>query len=1402
MDEPKDNRKKSGGTTWRTNVLLGGSKEKERDKEKDKDRDKEQTLQRKNNPLYAVRELPARQPPTLTVSTAAADGNDDKKRETVNPAYGMSTLRGVRRLEVVDMSSDSDNVEIAPKQRTRLCTGPSKAGVIRQPEELGSGREAKPGDTPPRARAPLRKSGSPTPHSTARGLTRYNSEKKLNNNDVAAAAGNEREERAKLIKKLRSEIQQQQRYEQERARMSSAIDALILSIFGEEDKNGDRAWARMGVRRHVDQSVGGGAALDHGMPGMPAAAEGMVDDILDGLLGKRDNLEPADTTGGWAGLRLVPVRPPGWLTAGGGEDDDVGFTGGGKFGWLDLARAGKEARDRTSTVDYMVDDMIFGAIAVTQPPAAQTQYLALPAPSSPTVRPKSLSAWERSYPSLAVAASMNRATSERSILNTSDLRTEEHLVDHEVTSPTSASTTHAPTVVLADDNNSSSLVFEGPRAMPPSPPRPGSPSAQPPPTSAGSPASEFLAGFNPELRSLPHHILVAIRSQQELRGLKLDEDGAGSGAGRRRRENKSVATNGQVRRTKSERFLSSWDYSAQQIYKTNSGFVSTLVSGPVLEERPRDEAALEVVQEIATAHSAVAVSSLSMGRHRRSPVVRDAAITRRTSHSSTIFAAAGQMAGASSASSASARCPSFIYGSSYTDSSSLASSFADSSSAGFLSSCSSTYNHTLSLGSRTSSFSTTDLSDSETPSTDLLSEANIDSCLSETADSVDNSEASDDDAEPDEEDDDGEPYNDDNGVRGASLRLPQHQWYAREIIGAGSGIGRGGGGYKKNTHKDEQELSPEEQALLADFQRQLDDFLQKRVTEVKYVDRAPVSGTVDGLVAALFHDDDAMDPLYVDLFLAAHRYFIGPRDLLARLQDMYVRVPLTTRLSKKHKHLRSQLLHIRLRVVTILKKWLELFYSDFSADPALLKDLEAFEKLMSGLGGKSLHWQAILRISRAKAQLKQDKVKRAALKREAPKPLVPRQLQSPSLLDFHPLEVARQLALIDWELFAAIPHQEFIAKAWDSPALSPVSQKWINHYEQGINWVATEIVMTPNPKQRAIVIQRFIEIAECCLSLNNFNGTIQIISALGTHFVVRLKTAWKGVPPKYTAKLRALEELVIPADGYARLKVYMAELSPPLVPYHQLLHHDLSAIDDRNASFVSLAHSSGAIASRDAKRRGGGGGSGSEKVRKDSGEEASGQGGQGRKNSKKAEATGDGGLSGSGSSIGAAASSAEPQGGTTTSALSLSSSALALGGSGSGIGGGKAVSARSNSGGGGAAGAAAVWVNFEKMALMGHALLEIATLQSTPLQLEEVAVIRQYLVSPPVVLSDRNLGLRSRSCEPAQESPIYAVRRRNSKDKDKLREDSKRIRQSSIRGVGLSLSAAVKKTFTDKKKTG
>lgn len=48
------------------------------------------------------------------------------------------------------------------------------------------------------------------------------------------------------------------------------------------------------------------------------------------------------------------------------------------------------------------------------------------------------------------------------------------------------------------------------------------------------------------------------------------------------------------------------------------------------------------------------------------------------------------------------------------------------------------------------------------------------------------------------------------------------------------------------------------------------------------------------------------------------------------------------------------------RIVKIVKKWIDLFYSDFLSDERLLERLEAFEKMVSILGGgKSTSWQTL-----------------------------------------------------------------------------------------------------------------------------------------------------------------------------------------------------------------------------------------------------------------------------------------------------------------------------------------------------------------------------------------------------------------------------------------------------------
>ena len=89
-------------------------------------------------------------------------------------------------------------------------------------------------------------------------------------------------------------------------------------------------------------------------------------------------------------------------------------------------------------------------------------------------------------------------------------------------------------------------------------------------------------------------------------------------------------------------------------------------------------------------------------------------------------------------------------------------------------------------------------------------------------------------------------------------------------------------------------------------------------------------------------------------------------------------------------------------------------------------------------------------------------------------------INSDALFTTNLYKVARQMTLIDFSLFSAIEVKEYFRKSWmkaDSERLAPSVIKWIAHFNKVCGWVATEIIVTPNPKQRATVIQTFIDIA-------------------------------------------------------------------------------------------------------------------------------------------------------------------------------------------------------------------------------------------------------------------------------------------------------------------------------------
>lgn len=97
-------------------------------------------------------------------------------------------------------------------------------------------------------------------------------------------------------------------------------------------------------------------------------------------------------------------------------------------------------------------------------------------------------------------------------------------------------------------------------------------------------------------------------------------------------------------------------------------------------------------------------------------------------------------------------------------------------------------------------------------------------------------------------------------------------------------------------------------------------------------------------------------------------------------------------------------------------------------------------------------------------------------------------------------------------------------------------ERWLtfNFDAQTCYWVATEIVLTPNQKQRSVVIERFIDLAAQCLKLANFNSVMAIHLALNLAAVSRLKASWKGVSAKH---LQRLNEICASS------------------PLHHLLHH-------------------------------------------------------------------------------------------------------------------------------------------------------------------------------------------------------------------------------------------------------
>uniref|UniRef100_A0A3B4GRP7 Ras-specific guanine nucleotide-releasing factor 2-like n=1 Tax=Pundamilia nyererei TaxID=303518 RepID=A0A3B4GRP7_9CICH len=122
------------------------------------------------------------------------------------------------------------------------------------------------------------------------------------------------------------------------------------------------------------------------------------------------------------------------------------------------------------------------------------------------------------------------------------------------------------------------------------------------------------------------------------------------------------------------------------------------------------------------------------------------------------------------------------------------------------------------------------------------------------------------------------------------------------------------------------------------------------------------------------------------------------------------------------------------------------------------------------------------------------------------------------------MELAEQITLLDHIVFRSIPYEEFLGQGWmkvDKTERTPYIMKTSQHFNDMSNLVASQIMTHTDVGSRANSIEKWVAVADICRCLNNYNGVLEITSALNRSAIYRLKKTWAKVS-KQVGKLHVI----------------------------------------------------------------------------------------------------------------------------------------------------------------------------------------------------------------------------------------------------------------------------------------
>nr|VWO94819.1 Guanyl nucleotide exchange factor Sql2 [Ganoderma boninense] len=180
-----------------------------------------------------------------------------------------------------------------------------------------------------------------------------------------------------------------------------------------------------------------------------------------------------------------------------------------------------------------------------------------------------------------------------------------------------------------------------------------------------------------------------------------------------------------------------------------------------------------------------------------------------------------------------------------------------------------------------------------------------------------------------------------------------------------------------------------------------------------------------------------------------------------------------------------------------------------------------------------------------------------------PAPIVPKTSKKLKLLDIDPLEVARQLTLMEAALYKKIRPMECLQRSRESKLKSADNITVIIQLSNKIaDWVAETVLDREDSQKRARVVKHFINVADRCRTLQNFSSMTAIVSGLNRPPIRRLKRTWEQVNAKFMSQLQICESTVDTNKNFNNYRSMLARVQPPCVPFIGVYLTTLTFIND------------------------------------------------------------------------------------------------------------------------------------------------------------------------------------------------------------------------------------------------